>query len=86
MKTAEEYYQSKSGGKSSTDSTNDEEYMAPMLAVILMEEYAQERTKDMYPKEFVNYLWSFADEYFYKQTLDKVYGIWQKEIRDKREQ
>jgi hypothetical protein len=38
-KTAEDFYQSKNGGKSSLDATNDKEYITPVLAVILMEEY-----------------------------------------------
>lgn len=37
---AEEFYQLKNGGKSSEEAFNDSEWISPIYAVMLMEEYA----------------------------------------------
>ena len=44
--TAEEFWQSKNGGKSSHDATNHEENITPIYAVRLMEQYKNEQLKE----------------------------------------
>ena len=43
MKTAEEFWQEKNGGKSSYDATLDHELITPICAVSLMKLYAKEQ-------------------------------------------
>lgn len=44
MKTAEEFFESKNGGKPASDMVRDNEYITATWAVILMRDYAQEVT------------------------------------------
>jgi len=41
--TAEDFWQSKNGGKSSDDCTRDFEFITPIFAVQLMEQYARQK-------------------------------------------
>jgi len=46
MKKAEEYWQEKNGGKSSSDAINDNELITPIYAVSLMESYTKQHAID----------------------------------------
>lgn len=46
-KTAEEFFQDKNGGKGSRDSLSDGEFMSPMRAVGLIEQYHQSRLSEL---------------------------------------
>ena len=75
MKTAEEYWQEKNGGKSSSNATNDNELITPVYAVLLMEQYASLREKET-AKYAMGHGIVLTDEEVTGRTYPEVFEEW----------
>jgi hypothetical protein len=81
---AEQFYQSKNGGKSSDQSLDDGEMISPVWAVRAMNEYAKERTIDFAEWIFEYYSPTeghIANGKFY--TTAELYDIFNNENQEK---